>query len=279
MRWHDEDVSDQVRRAADRFVDECAGAPWSVAWCAGAGVSGATGEQLMAETETLAALLDALPADGMGRFFLSSSAGGIYAGSGDLPITEESLASPLSGGAYGYGENKLRQETLVGEWVASTGNAAAVGRIANLYGPGQSLTKGQGLITTVAYLTLLRRPVPVFVSLDTLRDYIYSGDCARLAVEMLQSDRMLPGTMTTKILCSGTTRSVGEVLAEVGRVVGRTPGFAQGATSASRLQGRALRFRSTVWSDLDDIAFTPLPHGIDCIVGHLRREIGRARLV
>jgi uncharacterized SAM-binding protein YcdF (DUF218 family) len=71
-----------------------------------------------------------------------------------------------------YGEVKLGMEEALRAAAAEIGAAALVGRISNLYGPGQDLSKPQGLISRVCIAHLTRAPLPVMVSLDTMRDYL-----------------------------------------------------------------------------------------------------------
>ena len=57
-----------------------------------------------------------------------------------------------------------------------------IGRIANLYGPGQDPTKAQGLVSQLCRAHLERRPTSIYVSLDTARDYLFVDDAARLVL-------------------------------------------------------------------------------------------------
>ena len=78
-----------------------------------------------------------------------------------------------------YGESKLEQERIVRAWSAATGVPAAIGRFSNLYGPGQDLTKPQGIISRLVRASLRGEPLLVFVPLDTVRDYLFAADAAR----------------------------------------------------------------------------------------------------
>ena len=174
-----------LSREVRRFVDECGAEPWNVAWCAGAGFVGADNRGLAVERAALAATLDSLahsPQPERGNFFFASSAGGVYAGVGAPPYDENSPVHPLSN----YGTAKLDAEALVIEWSRSCGAAVLIGRIANLYGPGQNLTKAQGIISQVCRSYLTGRPAPIYVPLDTIRDYVFAPDCARLVVDGLE---------------------------------------------------------------------------------------------
>ena len=189
FRWEDPDqVSSQLRAACHAFAGEVGEEPWQVAWCAGAGVVGSTAGELERETLALGHLLDALTESfalrqgGRGAMFLASSAGGVYAGSPNPPFREDSPVRPLAP----YGENKLKQEHLAKEWSSRAGTPVLIGRISNLYGPGQNISKNQGLITTVCRRVLARQPLMLYVPLDTIRDYCYVGDASRLVADGLE---------------------------------------------------------------------------------------------
>lgn len=269
--WNDDDVGTQLDAAVDGFLDAVGVADWTVVWCAGAGVVGTTLPTLEQETASLRRVLDRLRnAPGSGCVFLSSSAGGVHAGSPDRPITESSEPAPLAD----YGRNKLVQEDLVTQWAASTGHRAAIGRIANLYGPGQSLAKQQGLISQLCLSTLTRRPLSIYVSLDTIRDYITAHDAAKLVLAMVGRLLTEPGgTTVVKLLGSGRSISIGGVLAETRRVIGRRPTVVLAASPNRRFQGTTLMFRSEVWPELDHVAQTTLPAGIAAIAESIRSKL------
>ena len=159
-----------LRRHAAEFLDAVGDRPWSVAWCAGAGVTASSANALDLELAALRETLDALapaPDHRDGAFFFSSSAGGVYAGVSSPPYDEYSSVRPLAA----YGQAKLDGEALVTAWSRQTGTPSLVGRIANVYGPGQNLDKAQGLISQICRSHLTGQPLSVYVSLDTLRDY------------------------------------------------------------------------------------------------------------
>ena len=111
-------------------------------------------------------------------FFLASSAGGVYAGASGPPFTEHTEPAPISA----YGRAKLRSEEIATEFAVRTSTALLVGRLANLYGPGQNLDKPQGLVSQLCLAQLTRQPLTVYVPLDTMRDYLFVDDAAAMAV-------------------------------------------------------------------------------------------------
>jgi UDP-glucose 4-epimerase len=268
--WRSADAVATIAAQTQLFLDHAGSRPWRVVWCAGAGVIGTDQAELEHETAILRSLLDALRDRPDGTVFLASSAGGVYGGTRDIPITEGSRTLPLSD----YGWNKLTQEQLVRTWAAESGGRGVIGRVANLYGPGQRLSKPQGLITQICLATLLRRPVSVYVSLDTLRDYIYVDDCSRMIGDCLDAAETLEAGITeTKILATGSSVSIGALLAQARRVLGRAPAVVMIRSGRTAQQGNALTFRSTVWPDASDLVLTPLPVGIHRTSEYLRSQL------
>ena len=268
--------AEDLRHQAGQFLLAAGGRPWTVAWCAGAGVTGSSADalelELTALRETLAALA-AAPRGRDGAFFFASSAGGVYAGVGAPPYDESSPVRPLAP----YGQAKLDGEALVTVWSRQTGTPALIGRIANLYGPGQNLGKGQGLISQICRTHLTGQPLSIYVSLDTLRDYLFAPDCARLIVAGLarlrREDSSTQPLVVTKILASQRAITIGAVLGEMRRIFKRSPRIVLGASAVSAMQASDLSLRSRVWPEVDRRTLTPLPAGISATAADLQREL------
>jgi UDP-glucose 4-epimerase len=265
-----------LRHQAGQFLRAARGRPWTVAWCAGAGVTGSSADALELELAALRETLDALGAAARGRdgaFFFASSAGGVYAGVGAPPYDESSPVRPLAA----YGQAKLDGEALVTAWSQRTGTPALIGRIANLYGPGQNLGKGQGLISQICRTHLTGQPLSIYVSLDTLRDYLFAPDCARLIVAGLarlrQQDSVAGPLVVTKILASQRAITIGAVLGEMRRIFKRSPRIVLGASGVAAMQAKDLSLRSRVWPEVDRRALTPLPAGISATAADLQRQL------
>jgi UDP-glucose 4-epimerase len=263
-----------LRRRAAEFLDTVGGRPWSVAWCAGAGITATSAGALELELAALRDTLDALaaaPAARRGAFFFASSAGGVYAGVGAPPYDEFSPVSPLAA----YGQAKLDGEALVAAWSRQTGTPALIGRIANVYGPGQNLDKPQGLISQICRSHLTGHPLSVYVSLDTLRDYLFAPDCGLLIVSALarlrQEEASARPTVVTKILASQRAITIGAVLGEVRRIFKSPPRIVVGASAVSAMQARDLSLRSRVWPELDRGSLTPFPVGVASTAADLLR--------
>jgi len=208
-----------------------------------------------AEIEPLRGLLTGIRkhlADTNGHFFLTSSAGGVYAGSANPPFSSATSVHPLSP----YGELKLAQERLARAML--TGSVpVTVGRVSNLYGPGQDLNKLQGLISRLALASITRQPINIFVPLDTIRDYIFVDDAARTIIKVLQrtasSDRV-----KIEVVASGSPTTVGQLIQTMNLLTKKRVPVALGSHPSARSQASDLRLVPSVALDSP----TPLPVGM-----------------
>ncbi|MFT4187733.1 MAG: SDR family oxidoreductase [Aeromicrobium sp.] len=245
-------------------------ADWEIFWCAGRGVTSTPKSDLQIEVDVFHRFLDDLVGGRSlldptkGRLFLASSVGAIYGGSSLPPFTEKTPPNPSSA----YGEAKLAMEDLVRSISDSSGIRSFIGRITNLYGPAQDMSKGQGLISTVVASYITGHPVSIYVPLDTLRDYLYVDDCGRMVAAGMKKLADEPsGTSVVKILGSTMPWSIGAVLGEAARVHRLRAPIISGQGTAASVAGQAhdLRVRSLIWTDLDSLARTTLPAGLDSL--------------
>jgi UDP-glucose 4-epimerase len=167
-------------------------------------------------------------------FLFCSSAGSVYGNAVELPLTEHSPCEPISA----YGQVKLEQEAHALKWARETARVSClVARLSNLYGPGQSLERPIGLIARLSQSLLHRRPLHVYVPLDTLRDYLHVEDAARYLLRCLDRlGRLDHPTSLVKVFAAEQSISIAGVIGIFTRVAKRTP--------PSRL-----RFRSLAWTD------------------------------
>lgn len=265
--WTDPDATARLLEAeAARFSGQAGGRPWAVFWAAGASVVASDEQQTSAELAMVDAVTGALARhrpSGPGAFFLTSSAGGLYAGSGNPPFGISTAVNPISP----YGRLKQTQEQRAAERLQDT-VPVVLGRYSNLYGPGHRAGKQQGLIPLLCRATLQRTPLNLYVSMDTVRDYLYVDDAAAMAWQVTQTALGEHGAEPlTEILASGQPATVAEVIATVQNVAHRRVPLALGTDASARHQATDLRLVPTVTLD----GLTPLPNGIkrvfDAIVG------------
>ncbi len=271
--WGDPAAAEQALRLGfDRLTTLAAGGPWRVAWCAGAGVTGTSAAVLDQEVATYTSALDWIAGVGSvptgSGLFMASSAGGVYAGTGQAPFSERDVAAAISP----YGSAKLRMEAVTTDFAQATGAAVLIGRIANLYGPGQNLAKPQGLISHLCRAQLSGKPISIYVPLDTTRDYLYVDDCADIVADGLDRVAHTAGGLPViKIIASQQGVTIGALLAECRRIFKRAPRVVLGSSPFARYQVRDLRLRSRVWPELDRRTLAPLGSGIKATADDLLR--------
>lgn len=270
VRWGEPGCDGDLAAAFESLV--ATDRPWRVFWCAGVGVPATPQAVLDAELSTFRRFCDHVAKSGRGSagsIFVPSSAGALYAGSPHPPFTERSPVRPLAP----YGRAKVESERIASE-LTRAGVRVAIGRIANLYGPGQKLAKPQGLISQLCLSVRTGQPLGIYVSLDTLRDYLFTDDAATMIVEMLDRVAELPpgAPATTKILASGRSVSIAGLLGEFRLLTKRRPPVVLATSPYRRIQARDLRLHSVVLSELDRRSFTPLAVGIDACLRDVTRR-------
>lgn len=273
----------EADRLPGRMADAVdAFAQWAVSareveiyWAAGVGGMGSTESAMAAETRCLEALVDlvtshpGLPAQRT-AFALASSAGGIYAGSSDAIIDESTAPMPTTP----YARAKLQQEEVVTRSLGMRGSSVLVARCTTIYGPGQSTGKRQGLITHVARSALRSQPVRIYVPLDTIRDYVYSDDAARIMIDSLRTTRR--GDMpVVKIVASETPTTIAEILGTCRRISRRKLLFTIVADTLGDLYTERARYRSRVFPECKRLAMTTLAQGFARVLAAERQRIVR----
>jgi UDP-glucose 4-epimerase len=200
--------------AAKDYVALLDGRAPSVVWVAGKAVIGSDSAVHRAEVEAVGAMLLALERHAghlPGILVLVSSAGGIYAGSTGPPYDESTRPAPLSD----YGTSKLEEEELVRAFASRTEWGVTIARLANVYGPGQSTAKEQGIVTRLCRAAVLGEPVRLFVPLATTRHYVHVSDVARMLIAQLDAARSSDERVRLRVLSAGHAVSLSELLAAV----------------------------------------------------------------
>lgn len=141
-----------------------------------------------------------------------SSGGAIYGNPAYLPVDERHALAPLSHHAAG----KVAAEQYLGVF-ARQGHTTTILRPANVYGPGQPLQAGFGVIRTL--LEHLRRGTPLTIWGDgeTSRDYLHIDDMVAACLAVL--DAPASGTFN---LGSGASLTLNALCRLAEQVTGRT---------------------------------------------------------
>ncbi len=220
---------------------------WMIAWTAGKAVMSSPQEVLDTDNQLLSVFLKTLEQSALtqpGILFLASSAGAIYADEKDL-CTEESSAHPSSL----YGQNKIKQEELLTAWAADQSHIRLlIGRIATVFGPNQNERKSQGLISHISRSIIHRAPINIFVPLDTVRDYVYSDDCAaHIALCLKKMMEEKTEKIVMKIFASERVTTVAQIIGVFRRISAQPPQIVASNHVSGALYSHYTRFRSLRW--------------------------------
>ena len=282
FHWGDKaTLETQLRAAVDAFLGSAVAGGherWTVLWCAGSGVVGSSAADLAEELRTWRQFLTWLSV-GLsdtqirsipGQIFLASSAGGVYGGSSERPLSEDSYCQPISE----YGSVQLRKERLLDEWARGQPQISTlVARISNLYGPGQKMDKPQGLISQMSRCLIYRQAVHIYVPLDTIRDYLFVEDAARWIAGWTQwlaqeAARTGEGRRELKICASEEETTIASLIGAFQRIAKRQLKVISGLHPVRSQQPACLQFRSRVWPDEARPARTGLLVGMNRVYRH-----------
>lgn len=148
------------------------------------------------------------------RLVFASSGGTLY---GDPGVTPTPESYPLQPHSY-HGAGKMAQEAFLHAFAHNTGSCVAILRPSNLYGPGQPLKSGFGVIRTLLEHALQGTPMPIWGDGETVRDFLYIDD-------MVEACRLLfrhPAVAGTFNVGSGQGHTINQVLAATEKICGRS---------------------------------------------------------
>ena len=282
FNWNDQtEFEVGIDQSLNEFIEQVGSEKWSIHWCAGIGVVSSSLQILNSEVKKIEFFLNRLSQSPsrflhQGVLFYASSAGGVYAGSTVPPFTEATVPSPIGN----YGLQKMQCEGLFSRFTQDFGTSSVLGRIANLYGPSQNWHKGQGVVTTICRSMLLRKPIEIFVPLETIRNYIYVDDaaCDITNTVSYMSNQDFGGSLI-KIIAAEYNSSISELLSESSRVFGKRPQIVLTRKKNSGVQIVDLRLKSTVEISAPRFRYTALQVGIDRIRRQLLSELQKGNLV
>ena len=126
------------------------------------------------ETNILATvrLLDQAVRSGVRKVIFTSSGGTVYGIPEQVPTSEHHPTDPICS----YGISKLTIEKYLNLYYRLHGLDYSVLRIANPYGEGQPVNKGQGAIAVFLYKAMQQEEIEIWGDGSVIRDYIYIGD-------------------------------------------------------------------------------------------------------
>ena len=159
--------------------------------------------------------LSRLKETGVRRIIFVSSGGTVYGVPRGELIDERHPTDPICS----YGITKLALEKYVAMYATLAGADYIILRPSNVYGEGQRLRHGQGVIGVLADRALRGEPLEVWGTGESLRDYLYVADFVG-AVRRLWS---YTGPRRVFNVSSGEGHSVLDIIEVLGRRLGGLP--------------------------------------------------------
>ena len=268
IQWGDQSLLEEsFNQAFTQFIQQTAQEDWAILWCAGNSVVSSSPRDLQREADFInyiCAQISLLPQSLQSRGILSfaSSAGGVYGGSAGTIFSESTIPQPIND----YGFAKLKTEQLLINLAKNTSTKAAIFRLANVYGPNQNTGKPQGLISAITHSMLHHKPVNIYVSLQTIRNYIYADDVGEViarSVTQLTNDQM--PNIYLKVVASDRNISLSSLINEFRLVYGHRSMVVNTVSKVAGKHPISLRLKSNIDEHFDNFSFTPLAVGISRI--------------
>jgi UDP-glucose 4-epimerase len=183
----------------------------------------------------------------------------VYGGSSGKIFSEVTIPKPINE----YGFAKLQTEGQLLEFAKHSNLTIVIFRLANIYGPGQDMSKSQGIISAIANSLHYHKPVNIFVSLKTVRNFIYADDAGEViarCVTQLAKDRK--SNIFLKLVASDRNISLSSLMNEFRLVYGRRPMVVNTVPDSAVNHPVNLQLQSNVDDSSQNLSFTPLAVGI-----------------
>lgn len=169
-------------------------------------------------------LIDLAAQAGVRRIVYASSGGTVYGPAIEVPLSENHPTNPITP----YGISKLACEKYL-RYFDGAGRIETLSlRIANPYGPGQSLAKAQGALTTFCKRAVDGEVIEIWGDGTVERDFIAVADVTRAFLAALSA----PAHGVEINVGSGQGTSLNAILRQIERALGRP-------VARRHLEGRA----------------------------------------
>jgi UDP-glucose 4-epimerase len=150
---------------------------------------------------------------GVRKLIFVSSGGTVY-GTTMEPVNETATLMPISP----YGIFKCSMEYYLNYLNQRFNVQTVVYRVSNVYGPGQNINKGLGIINTFIERALQHLPVSLFGSGEAARDFIYIDDVAQILYKTADKAQQF----NVYNLASGRTYALKDLLQIISNITGLT---------------------------------------------------------
>ncbi len=209
--------------------------------------------------------MTAVTATRMKKVVFISSGGTVY-GATDHQVNEESATHPFSP----YGINKLTMEHYLDYFRHRHGINFDIYRPSNVYGEGQNIKKGLGIINTFLESILSTHEVRIFGSGNNVRNFLYVKDLIHVACLSLHSD---VNTSEIYNVSSQDTLSLNELVDVMKQVVQED--FKVQHTPARDSDNSTIYLDNTkMTAALPQLAMTPIEEGIRKTYEHIKAQLG-----
>ena len=145
-------------------------------------------------------MLEALRRKGKGRIVFASSGGSVYGPLRHLPVTEDHPLCPVTA----YGASKAAAEMYLSLYRGLHDVDCRIARIANPFGAGQDVRRGQGAATRFLSYALSNQPIVIWGDGEVVRDYLHISDVAPALVSLAT----LPALSNSYIFNIGSGRGL-----------------------------------------------------------------------
>ena len=152
------------------------------------------------------------------RKIIYFSSGGTVYGESDVPLTEDHPTNPLNS----YGITKLAIEKYTAMYATHAGIDCFIVRPSNVYGPGQQLQHGQGVIGIMANRALRGEELEVWGKGTYRRDYLFIDDLVSAILKLLEYS----GSYRVFNVSSGVGHSVLDVISALQKLIEPFPNVA-----------------------------------------------------
>ena len=156
-----------------------------------------------------------LPQTRVRRILFVSSGGTVYGIPRTIPIDESHPTDPICS----YGITKLAIEKYLAMYATMCGIEYCCLRPSNVYGEGQRLNVGQGVIGVLADRALRGAQLEIWGTGESLRDYLYIEDMVSAMMALLE----YRGPECIFNVSSGAGHSVNDILGLLGNALGFAP--------------------------------------------------------
>lgn len=170
--------------------------------------------EISANLLPLGAFVEALANELPHRLIFVSSGGAIYGNSNRMPADESLAMQPLSYHAAGKAAAELFLGVLARR---SPALSLAILRPSNVYGPGQSLKAGFGIVRTLLEKAKTGEPIEIWGSISQERDFLYIDDLVDACLRLID----LPKVQGTFNAGSGKGVSLATLVDLIGKITGQ----------------------------------------------------------